>query len=69
MGLALSSFANLGVLARQRALVFPFLLLVVLSPRLPAPPEARPGAARASEQLDVAERECPVARAVARRGR
>jgi hypothetical protein len=37
-GLAFSSFANLGVLARQKALVFPFLLLVVCVPALPRRP-------------------------------
>ena len=42
MGLALSSFANLGVLARQKALVFPFLLLVVCLPELPRRPKHDP---------------------------
>ena len=42
MGMALSSFGNLGILARQKALVFPFLLLVVCLPALPRRPEHAP---------------------------
>ncbi|MGB0112815.1 MAG: hypothetical protein WBP59_06310, partial [Ilumatobacteraceae bacterium] len=34
-GLAFTSFANLGILARQRSIVFPFLLLLVCLPPLP----------------------------------
>ena len=41
-GMAFSSFGNLGVLARQKALVFPFLLLVVCLPALPRRPEHDP---------------------------
>lgn len=41
-GLAFSSFANLGILARQKALVFPFLLLVVCLPALPRRPRHDP---------------------------
>ena len=43
-GMAFSSFGNLGVLARQKALVFPFLLLVVCLPALPRRPEHHPEA-------------------------
>ena len=41
-GLAFSSFGNLGILARQKALVFPFLLLVVCLPALPRRPDHDP---------------------------
>jgi hypothetical protein len=41
-GLAYSSFANLGVLTRQKSLVFPFMLLVPClgAARRPAPAHA-----------------------------
>jgi hypothetical protein len=52
-GLAYSSFANLGILARQKSLVFPFLLLIVCLPPLPrrerpSPEEAAPELAASS---------------------
>lgn len=41
-GLAFSSFANLAILARQRSLIFPFLLLLVCVPPLPRRPAHDP---------------------------
>jgi hypothetical protein len=52
-GLAFSSFANLGVLARQKALVFPFLLLVVCLPALPRRPVRHSQDERAAEVGEI----------------
>lgn len=52
-GLAFSSFANLGVLARQKSLVFPFLLLIVCLPALPRRAEHDPEGDRAQRRDDL----------------
>lgn len=54
VGLAFSSFANLGVLARQKSLVFPFLLLI---PCLPVRPMRR----RNVEAIDAWRDHAPIA--------
>ena len=51
-GLAFTSFANLGVLARQRSIVFPFLLLVLCLPPLPHRAEHDPEHADGSARTD-----------------
>jgi hypothetical protein len=51
--LAFSSFANLGVLARQKALVFPFLLLIVCVPALPRRREHDPGGERSRRRAEL----------------
>lgn len=49
-GLAFSSFANLGILARQKSLIFPFLLLLVCLPALPRRPDHDPEGERAERR-------------------
>ena len=51
--LAFSSFANLGILSRQKALVFPFLLLVLCLPALPRRPEHDPEGERARRRVEL----------------
>lgn len=50
--LAFSSFANLGVLARQKSLIFPFLLLVVCLPERPRRAEHDPDGERARRRAE-----------------
>lgn len=55
-GLAYSSFANLGVLTRQKSLLFPMLLLVPCLPEHPAPSRKHPAVASAGELEMVSSR-------------
>jgi hypothetical protein len=48
VGLAYSSFANLGVLARQKSLIFPFLMLI---PCVPVRPKRPPKSALVERSL------------------
>lgn len=54
-GLAFSSFANLGILARQKALVFPFMLLLLCLPELPRRTEHDPEGERARRRQELDE--------------